>query len=145
VTWNPITGNAAEQGVIKPVTGTDPAANAEISESVPTGKWWELLAISVVLVQGITQTPQPMLTIDDGTNVFYASLGASSAQNVSTTTRYTWAPGLTLTAGAAAAAATAPLPSGLILPAGYRIKTVTAGKGGNTDYGAPQILVREIG
>jgi hypothetical protein len=73
VNYNPITGNAAEQGIIKPVTGTDPAANAEISETVPAGKWWQLLAVSVVLVQGITQTPQPMLTLDDGTNVFYAS------------------------------------------------------------------------
>jgi hypothetical protein len=145
VSWNPITGNAAQQGILKPFTGTDPAANAEISEAVPAGKWWEILAISVLLVQGATQTPQPTITVDDGTTVFFASLGASSAQNASVTTRYTWAPGLTLSAGGAATSATAPLPSGLILPAGYRIKTVTAGKGANTDYGAPQFFVRELG
>jgi hypothetical protein len=38
VNYNPITGNAAQQGILKPVTGTNPAAGAEISETVPAGQ-----------------------------------------------------------------------------------------------------------
>jgi hypothetical protein len=132
-------GNA----ILRSFTGTNRAANTEVSETVPTGKVWELLAVTVSLAQGATQTPQPTLVIADGTNTIYAGLGASSAQNSSVTTRYTWAPGLTLTAGAAATVANAPLPAGLILPTGYTIATSTAGIGANSDYAAPQIFVVE--
>lgn len=48
------------------VSGADAAAGAEWTEAVPAGKWWELLSVSVALAQGITQTPQPMLVIDNG-------------------------------------------------------------------------------
>jgi hypothetical protein len=147
--FNPITGNAAQQGILKPVTGTNPAAGAEISETVPTGKWWLLKSLSVLLVQGITQTPQPILTLDDGTNVFYEAFGASNAGAASTTARYTWAEGLQLTAHIGATTnvhANGSLPpGGILLPAGYRIKTVTVGIGANSDYGAPQLLVVEYG
>lgn len=124
-------------------TGTDQAANTEVSEAVPAGKTWELLCVTVSLVQGNTQTPQPTLIIDDGTTTLYQSFGASSAQSADTTTQYTWAPGLTLTAGAGATVVTAPLPYGLVLPAGYRIRTSTGGKGANSNYGAPAIFVLE--
>lgn len=147
--WNPITGNAAQQGELKPVTGTNPAANTEISETVPAGKFWLLMSFSVVLVQGATQTPQPVLTIDDGTNVFYSAFGASNAATASTTVRYTWAAGNALTAHIGATTgvhANGPLPQGgVMLKPGYRIKTVTVGLGANSDYGAPQMYVIEYG
>jgi hypothetical protein len=129
------------------VLGTNPAANAELAETVPAGSRWKLLAVSVALVQGATQTPQPILVIDDGTNVIFEGFGSSAAQAVSTTCRYTWAPGLTLTAQIGATTnvhSTASLPEGLILPAGYRIRTVTVGIGANSDYGAPTLLVDEV-
>lgn len=122
-------------------TGTDPAANTEISETVPAGETWRLRAVTVSLAQGATQTPQPSLIIDNGTTTVYQGLGASSAQNASVTCQYTWAPGLTLTAGAANTVANAPLPDDLLLPAGWRIRTSTAGIGANSNYGAPTILV----
>lgn len=130
---------------ITSATGSNPAANAEISQTVPAGKYWQLLAVTVTLAQGITQTPQPVLLIDDGTNVLFQSFGASSAQNSSVTTVYTWAPGLTLTAGGAATVATAPLPSGLVLGPGYKVRTSTLGIGANTDYAAPQLFYVQYG
>ena len=126
-------------------TGTNPAANAEISQTVPAGKFWLLMSVSVSLVQGITQTPQPVLIVDDGTNVLFESFGASSAQNSSITTQYTWAPNLPLTAGGAATVCTAPLPVSLVLGPGYRVRTSTLGIGANTDYGAPQLLYVQYG
>lgn len=129
----------------KRVAGADPAANVEISDAVPAGKVWQLLSVSVSLVQGAVQTPQPSLIIDDGTNVLFQGFGASSAQNAGVTCQYTWAPDLPLSAAGALTIATAPLPSGLFLPPGFRIRTVTAGKGANTDYGVPSYFVVEYG
>lgn len=128
-------------GAIRSFTGTNVAANTEFSETVPTGKFWLVEAVTVSLVQGITQTPQPTLVFDDGVNILFQGFGASSAQSASTTTRYTWAPGNTLTAGAAATVATAPMPLNMVLGPGYRIRSVTIGIGANTDYAAPQIFV----
>jgi hypothetical protein len=128
--------------------GTDRAAGVEVSETVPTGKTWQLLAVSVALVQGITQTPQPILVLDDGTDVIGEFFGSSAAQAVSTTCRYTWAPGLTLSGQVGSAAAVhsnAPIPYGLILPPGYRIRTSTLGIGANSDYGVPSLYVVEYG
>jgi hypothetical protein len=120
--------------------GTNPAANAEFSVTVPTGQYWLLMAVTVSLAQGATQTPQPTLIIDDGTTTIFQGFGASSAQSSAVTTQYNWAPGNTLTAGAAATVVTAPLPSGLVLGPGYRIRSSTLGIGANTDYGAPGLF-----
>lgn len=129
--------------------GSDPAAGAEFSVTVPAGKTWELLAVSVQLVQGLTQTPQPILVIDDGgADVVYEAFGASAAQAASTTARYNWAPGLGLSALVGTTPnihATAPLPSGLLLPEGFRISSATLGIGANTNYGAPGLLVVQYG
>lgn len=55
-------------GAIKTVIGTDPAANTETSQTVPAGEWWELKSVCLSLLQGATQTPQPILVIDGGIN-----------------------------------------------------------------------------
>jgi len=67
-------------GRFKRIAGTDVAANTEFSETVPAGKAWGLLAVHVVLVQGATQTPQPILVLDDGTTDFFRGFGSSAAQ-----------------------------------------------------------------
>ena len=126
------------------INGTNVAANTEWSETVPTGYAYKLIAVSVALVQGITQTPQPLLVIDDGTDVIFESFGSTTAQAVSTTCRYTWGIGLPLTGLVGATTnvhSTGPLPEGLILPPGYRIRSSTIGIGANSDYGAPSLYV----
>lgn len=132
------------------VNGGNPGAGAEIADQVvPAGKTWELVAVSVVLVQGLTQTPQPILQIDDGSaDVIFESFGSSAAQAVSTTCRYCWAPNLPLTGQVGVTTgvhSNAPLPGSLLLPAGYRIRTVTLGIGANSDFGAPSFYVVEYG
>lgn len=138
-------GSVGLSGALQ-VNGTNPAANTEFSDTVPTGKAWRLIAVSVALVQGITQTPQPLLVLDDGTDVIFEGFGSTTAQAVSTTCRYTWAPGLTLTGLVGATTnvhSTAPLPEGFILLPGYRIRSSTVGIGANSDYGAPSYYVVE--
>lgn len=141
-------GVASSLSTLRLFTGTDPAANTEISEVVPDGKSWEIIAVTVALVQGLTQTPQPVLVIDDGTTTLAELFGSSAAQAVSTTCRYTWGADLPLSGQVGSGAnvkATAPLPGGLVLPAGYRIRTSTLGIGANSNYGAPALYVVEYG
>ena len=127
----------------------NPAANAEIAvTTVPTGKIWLLKSFSVALVQGATQTPQPILIVDDGTNVVFEAFGSTTAQAVSTTCRYSWAPGLPLTGLVGATTnvhSTAPLPAQLLMKEGWRISTLTVGLGANSDYGVATIVVVEYG
>jgi hypothetical protein len=130
-------------------TGTNQAANTEISETVPAGKAWLLISVSVALVQGITQTPQPILILKDPSgNVVYENFGSTTAQAVSTTCRYNWIAGGPAPAGLVGATTNVHtvscLPSDCYLPEGSTITTNTIGIGANSDYGAPQILVIEF-
>jgi hypothetical protein len=130
----------------KTVTGSDPAADTEATfGTVPTGKVWVLLSASIECAQGATQTPLPSLVIDDGTNILARIPACTAAISASTTAQCTWAVGLTtITAGAGLVANFAPLPNpGLVLPAAYRVRTVTSGKGANTNFGAGTLLVVE--
>lgn len=127
------------------IIGADPAANAEVLATVPTGKTWHLLLVAFTNVQGGSGTSLPDLVLDDGTNVLYQAPCASSAQNTSVTARYFVAPGLTLGAGGAATRINSPLPTGVLLPSGSRVRTVTAGLSATTDYGPPALSVIEYG
>lgn len=53
-------------GTYSRVRGTDPAANTEIALTVPAEHSYALRSLTVPLVQGATQTPQPILVIDEG-------------------------------------------------------------------------------
>ena len=131
----------------KRILGSDPAAGAEISETVPAGKFWIPLSIWVELVQGLTQTPQPILVIDDGATQIFEAIGSSAAQIASSTCKYTWGLDLPLSGQVGATPntrSTAPL-SPIVLPGGFRIRTVTLGIGANSNYGAPGLYVAELG
>lgn len=134
---------------IKRVAGANPAAGVEVTDVVPAGKYWELLTVQVPCVQGITQTPLPFLQITDPSdNVIAEFPGTSAAQGASTTCAYTWGVDVPVTGQIGATPnirSNGSLPGGLILPPGYKIKTVTQGIGANTDYGVPSYYVIEYG
>ncbi len=135
--------NPVEQlGAVRSIAGTNPAAGAEVSETVPTGARWLLHALSVRLVVDATvANREPMLTLDDGATVF-ARFPLAANITASQTRDLTWA--------AVGAALTATQSNTLVVPlppipllAGYRIRTVTANLQAADDYGAPQLLVEE--
>lgn len=129
------------------VLGADPAAGAEVVVTVPAGEVWRLKSVSVANVQGATGTSQPVLQIDDGANVVFEGYGSTGAQGVTTTCRYTWAPGLPTTAIIGATTAqrsNGALPDGLVLGPGANIKTVTIGLSATTNYGVPVVLVEKL-
>lgn len=132
-------------GVPISVSGADPAANTEASITVPAGRYWKVLAFTVTCAQGATQTPWPYLAFKDQNGVTLVSYpGASDDMDAATTSLFTWAPGLALTAAAALTVNTAPIPSGLIVGPGFQLATATDGIGGNTNYGAPTAWVLEM-
>lgn len=129
-------------GVIRTVTGTNPAAGAEVSETVPAGKEWRLLSIAVALVTSATAaTRRPHLLIDDGTTVSYRR-ASNATQAASLTQNYVFA-GEGPEAAVRGTWVADPLPS-LPLGAGYRIRTSTESIQAGDDYGAPVLLVEEF-
>jgi hypothetical protein len=133
----------SDKGVYTVPVTTNPAANTEISETVPTGKAWELFGVSVSLAQGATQTPWPSLVIDDGTSTIFQAFSGTAAMDASVTAVHTWGLGLVAAGSGASTASFGPLAAGLILGPGFRIRTATTGKGANSNYAAPVIYVCE--
>jgi hypothetical protein len=129
-------------GFFRSITGTDPAAGAEVSETVPTGALWKLHSLTVTLVCDATvANRQPKLRFDDLSNfVFYGGFGANSVAGE--TSQLAWA-----AVGAVAASSYSgrlnQLPFDFKLLAGYRIRTNTSTIQAGDDYGAPQLYVEE--
>lgn len=125
------------------VTGTDPAANVEVSETVPANARWRLLALRVTLVTDATAANREVaLQFDDGTTAYY-TVSAGANQAASLTRQYSAAP-----AGLRGAAATGTdiliaAPSGVMLPAGHRIRTSTTNRQATDNFGAPLLLIQE--
>lgn len=129
------------------VTGADPAANAEFSITVPAGERWLVQAVTVAMVQGITQTPWPRLIVDDGTNTLFVAHSGTVAQAVSTTCQHSWVacgPAQGPSGATTAVVAQGSLPMGLVLEAGSRIRSTTVGLGANSDYGVPRAMVVKL-
>lgn len=144
-TWpgSTIDSPLAGQGRPRTITGTDPAAGVEISETVPTGARWKIGSVGYALVTDATAiTRFPLITIDDGATIIWQS-AISTGQAASITGIYRFAPG-----AASATIATNhfnfALPSNLILAAGYRIRTVTASLQAGDNFGAPVLHVEEF-
>ena len=130
---------------------SEPSAGAEFSYTIPasdagpSGMGGVLLkSVSALLTQGATQTPWPALVLDDGTNVVAMVPGASAAQTAGEAVQYTWLPGGVVAAIAGSGSslsAASPLPAEAFLLPGYRIRSVTAGIGANSQFSAVTLLV----
>jgi hypothetical protein len=131
---------ALNSGEIIRFTGTDPGAGVEVSETVPATYYWRVLSFRVAFVTSATVANRfPALTLDDGTTVF-GTFGVGAAITASQTAAITWAD----TSGIIAPAVglhLAALPSSIILPPGYRVRTATTAIDAGDNYGAPSYLV----
>lgn len=129
-------------GTIRSITGTDPAAGAEISETVPADARWRLMGVGLTLVTDATAANREVrLVIDDGTTII-AEIPAGVTQVASETRRYSFGAGFPRGAGAQSLNVIAPLPP-VVLGAGYRVRTLTTNLQAGDNYGAPQLLVEE--
>ncbi|MBZ5560176.1 MAG: hypothetical protein LAO77_23205 [Acidobacteriia bacterium] len=130
-------------GCLRSISGTQPGAGAEISEVVPAGARWELLAFEADLATSAAAANRvPQLTIDDGANV-YARVPINNNETASHTWRNSFQAGVPLNFDGTRFLVTAPLLAGIRLAAGHRIKTVTSAIDVGDQWSAPQYLVRE--
>jgi len=139
---SPISASIEGPGAIRSITGTDPAANVEISETVPTGARWRPLSWRATLVTDANVANRVVdLIVDDGTNVI-VQRSAISVQAASSTFAYIAAQGGDL-GSSGNNQILIPWPAGLWLPAGFRIRTSTLNRQATDNWGAPQMLVEE--
>ena len=129
------TGPTGGQGFIRSITGTDPAAGVEISETVPTDLSWRLISLDVTIVAGAAAF-NPYFRITDGTNEVWRSssisvTGGATEQMVLSQVGHRVEAGNNLLS----------LPAGMIMRPAYVIETaaITA----DDDYTAPQLLVEQ--
>jgi hypothetical protein len=140
---SPVLGPLDSPGALRSITGTTPAVASEISETVPTGARWQLLALHFRLVTDANVANRlPVLIVDDGANILYRRSTISN-HPASATFFYSAGPGGadTTTANNNAVAFNLPVP--LDLPAGARIRTSTTAIQAGDQYGLVQYLVRE--
>ncbi len=134
--------SVAGPGMLRSITGTAPAAGAEINETVPTGARWRLRSARFSLTtSAAVATRITTLILDDGVNTL-VNTGTSTSQLASTTAAYSAAH---FGAGAPAQGgdATVNLPPDIMLLAGFRFRTSTNNLQVGDTYTAPQYEVEE--
>lgn len=130
------------RGFVRQFEGTNPAAGAEISETVPTNALWRFISLRTTLVNSAAVGSRfPRLVFDDGSEVFAEHLIGITTVALDTTV-LCWAAGASQQ-GAGGLSATAGVANDLWLPEGYRVRTLTSGLQAGDDYNAPQLLVEE--
>ncbi len=128
-------------GRVRSITGTDPAVNTEISETVPERRRWRILAIRFTLVTDEIEANRVVhLIIDDGANIFL-DVCVTTAHAASTTKTYNFS-NFGSTQLEPADCLYIPLPP-LPLSPGFRIRTATDLLKANDNFSAPQLLVEE--
>lgn len=130
-------------GAIRTIAGTSPAAGAEISETVPAGARWQLLAFRVLITtSAVVGNRAPYLTIDDGT-MEYFSAGQNVVTAASSNKINRWTAGVSLNTGGIAGQAVQALGTMQMLTAGHRIRTSTTAIDVGDQYSAVLYQVRE--
>lgn len=126
------------QGFLNNTTGADPAAGAEISQTVTAGQRWRLQAFTFTLVTDATVANRNVsIVLDDGADVFYRA-GSNFNQVASTTVVYT-ASGHGQLGSTLNNVVLIPLPQPCMLFQGWRIRTITGAIAAGDNFGAPEI------
>lgn len=129
-------------GALRVITGTDPAAGTELSETVPTKARWRLIAFTFQYVSSaVAGARRVELTFDDGATV-YARIQPAATFDANTTARMGYLGGGSAYTPAGSAM-TMPLPHPAYLFAGHRIRTSSVGADVGDNIGAPTYLVEE--
>jgi len=130
-------------GAIKNIIGTDPPAGNEISETVPTNARWRLLGFHATLTTDSTViTREANIIIDDGTNEIFETGSGMTAGASSSLVEI--ATPIQIRGIISANRRSAPLPpNGVMMKAGWRIRTNTNNLQAGDNWAAPRLLVEE--
>lgn len=125
-------------GTIKSITGTDPVAGSEISETVPANTIWRFWgAVASLVTDATVANRRVKVLIDDGTTTVFPS-DSSSVQAASQTESYIIGPHAGVVADH-----WIPTPPGMLVLAGWRVQTSTTLIKTGDNWGAPQLTVEE--
>ena len=128
-------------GRLRSITGTDPAAGAEISEIVPARTRWRLISIYLSLTTDTTVINRRIrLIIENPTNSLF-QIYLSTLQTASATWYYSFSK-ISTPETRVFSRIYIPIPT-FILPTLSNIRTVTDNLQAGDNYGTPQILVEE--
>lgn len=130
-------------GYVHLVTGTDPAAGAEVDETVPTNVRWRLISLRLTLVTDATvQNRTVHVQFTDGTTN-YAYIRGPANQAASETRHYDVYEGAARETAFVGTHIMYPLPERMLLFQGHHIETDTSNLQAGDNWGAPQMLVEE--
>jgi hypothetical protein len=139
---SPIVTSIDGPGILRSITGTDPAAGAEISETVPAGARWRLHSLRATLTTDANPANRGVvLVFDDGVNA-WGGVGTNFSQVASTAFTYNWGTG-GQTSATTSPGVTVSMPNRVWLPAGARIRTATGAIQVGDNWSAPQYEVEE--
>jgi hypothetical protein len=139
---SPLRASVDGPGALFSITGTNPAAGVEITETVPAGARWRLHAFQAQLVTDVTVISRDArFVIDDGANIFFTG-GDETSQTANTTNTYATGSGIQRT-GTVGPFQLWPCPVAIELRPGYRLRTVTTNFQAGDNWGAPQYLIEE--
>jgi hypothetical protein len=139
---SPLQSSIEGRGWMRSFTGTNPAAGAESTETVPTGARWRLVGHFITLTTSATAATREFgLIIDDGVNTMLGS-GPQIGQITTLVRAYNGFLSNQRAALGAGVLLPYPIPEAICL-AGWRIRTSTVAIQVGDDYTAPQLLVEE--
>jgi hypothetical protein len=130
-------------GLIRLVTGTNPAAGQEISETVPTNARWKLLGFRFYLgCDGTAATRTVVVLVDDGATAildFLSATDQTASQN-----RYYYCFPMGFLPAAKGSRIDIPLTlAPIMMEEGFRLVTATSNFQAGDNYGTPQLYVEE--
>jgi hypothetical protein len=129
-------------GFIRRVTGTNPAAGSEISETVPTNARWKLRGVAFALVTSAAVANRRVhLIIDDGAAAVIDA--ACSVVQTASLTRTYFATAWGYDFVAQDSNLYIDLPPDLVLFQGWRVRTATTLLDVGDDFGPPGLYVEE--
>ncbi len=138
----PIRSSLEGPGAVLSITGSDPAAGAEISDAVPTDARWRPRSFQATLVADVTVVNRFIyLIVGDGSTLL-AQMVTATAQTASQTKDYSFVLGW----GAQERVRSTDIVAGMldtILAAGHTIGTTTISIQAGDNWSAPQLLVEE--
>lgn len=139
----PIRSSVEGPGALRSITGTDPAAGAEISETVPTNARWRLHSLRAqFLADATAATRRPTLVVDDGTTMYGRFGGVSVNVVAGQSMQISFAP-VGENVNISGIYSVVSILNEPLLLAGHRFRTITISIQAGDNWGVPQFLVEE--
>ncbi len=140
---SPIESSIAGGGYVRTITGTTPGVGQDISETVPTGARWELLAVWARLFTSAAVANRfAVFTVFDPANHLVQS-AHPNAQVASAQGQYSWANGFNAQLVTATLVYQAPLPMHLAILAGQKFTITLINQDAGDQWDPPYFTVRE--